>query len=79
MFASKGSIPYFAPRDGSGYVSRALGKINYGETKYIRTQNPENDSNTAGLPNNDALVTICDIYSTGKKSNKYSFINPTLD
>ena len=32
MFASKGSIPYYAPRDGSGYVSNALGKVNYGDT-----------------------------------------------
>lgn len=27
MFASRGSIPYYAPRDGSGYVSHALGKL----------------------------------------------------
>lgn len=59
MFASSGSIPYYAPRDGSGYVSHALGKINYGDTKYVQTKNPKNDSNLAGLPNRDVLVTIC--------------------
>lgn len=59
MFASRGSIPYYAPRDGSGYVSHALGKINYGDTRYIETRNPEHDSNLVGLPNEDALLTIC--------------------
>lgn len=59
MFASSGSISYYAPRDGSGYVSHALGKINYGDTKYVQTKNPKNDSNLAGLPNRDVLVTIC--------------------
>ena len=59
MFASRGSIPYYAPRDGSGYVSHALGKVNYGDTKYIQVSNKEYDSNTVGLPNNDALVTVC--------------------
>jgi len=59
MFASKGSIPYYAPRDGSGYVSHALGKVNFGDTKNIMTKNPNHDSNTVGLPNNDVLVTIC--------------------
>lgn len=59
MFASRGSIPYYAPRNGSGYVSHALGKINYGDTKYIQTKNPHNDSNLVGLPNNDVLVTVC--------------------
>ncbi len=59
MFASRGSIPYYAPRDGSGYVSHQLGKVNYGDTKYIVTKNPKNNSNLVGLPNNDALVTIC--------------------
>lgn len=59
MFASRGSIPYYAPRDGSGYVSHQVGKVNYGETKYIVTRNPKNNSNLVGLPNNDALVTIC--------------------
>jgi len=55
MFAVKGSIPYYAPRDGSGYVSHALGKINYGETNV----NPENDSNLYGYPNEDVLLTTC--------------------
>ena len=59
MFASKGSIPYYAPRDGSGYVSHQLGKVNYGETRYIVTANPEHNSNIVGLPNNDVLLTIC--------------------
>ncbi|MBR6355967.1 MAG: hypothetical protein IKR92_03835 [Alphaproteobacteria bacterium] len=70
MFAAKGSIPYYAPRDGSGYVSHRVGKINYGETKNIvpvivNTEtgdimlDTDHDSNLAGLPNNDALVTIC--------------------
>jgi len=59
MFASKGSIPYYAPRNGSGYVSSSLGKVNYGNTRYIKTKNPKHNSNTAGLPNNDALVTVC--------------------
>ena len=66
MFASKGSIPYYAPRNGSGYVSHALGKVNYGDTKYIQTENPKDDSNLAGLPNRDMLVTIC--YSNQKNS-----------
>ena len=59
MFASRGSIPYYASRDGSGYVSDALGKINYGKTEKIKTLNPKDDSNLAGLPNNDVLLTIC--------------------
>lgn len=59
MFALKGSIPYYAPRDGSGYVSHQLGKINYGETKYIVTKNPEHNSNLYGYPNEDVLLTIC--------------------
>lgn len=59
MFASRGSIPYYAPRDGSGYVSHALGKINYGNTKYVQTKNPKRNSNLAGLPNRDVLVTVC--------------------
>lgn len=66
MFALKGSIPYYAPRDGSGYVSHKLGKINYGETKNVsvvdintRKPLPEYDSNLHGYPNNDVLVTIC--------------------
>ena len=59
MFALKGSIPYYAPRDGSGYVSHALGKINYGETKYIKVSNQQYDSNLYGYPNNDVFVTIC--------------------
>ena len=59
MFASRGSIPYYAPRDGSGYVSHALGKINYGNTRYVQTKNPKRNSNLAGLPNRDVLVTIC--------------------
>ena len=58
MFASKGSIPYFAPRSGEGYVSQRLGNINYGETKYVVTK-PENDSNLVGLPNEDVLMAIC--------------------
>ncbi len=58
MFALKGSIPYYAPRDGSGYVSHALGKVNYGDTKYIVTD-PEHDSNLYGYPNEDVLVTVC--------------------
>ena len=45
MFALKGSIPYYAPRYGSGYVLHALRKVNYGETKYIKTSNPQYDSN----------------------------------
>ena len=75
MFASAGSIPYYAPRDGSGYVSHQLGKINYGDTKYIRTKNPEHDSNLAGLPNNDVLVTIChadSIKNSGATNNTVS-------
>lgn len=59
MFALKGSIPYYAPRDGSGYVSHRLGKINYGETIYIITSNPEHDSNLYGYPNEDVLLTVC--------------------
>ena len=59
MFASKGSIPYYAPRDGSGYVSHSMGKINYGNTRYIAVKKKKRDSNLVGLPNNDALVTIC--------------------
>ena len=59
MFALKGSIPYYAPRDGSGYVSHALGKVNYGETQNIVTRNPEHDSNLYGYPNKDVLLTIC--------------------
>lgn len=58
MFALRGSIPYYAPRDGSGYVSHALGKVNYGETKYISTS-PEHDSNLLGYPNEDVLLTVC--------------------
>lgn len=58
MFALKGSIPYYAPRDGSGYVSHRLGKVNYGETKNIIT-NPEHDSNLYGAPNEDVLLTVC--------------------
>lgn len=53
MFALKGSIPYYAPRDGSWYVLHALGKVNYGEIKYIKTSNPQYDSNLYGYPNND--------------------------
>ena len=68
MFASKGSIPYYAPRDGSGYVSHALGKINYGDTKYVQTKNPKRNSNLAGLPNRDVLVTIC---YKNQNSSKY--------
>lgn len=56
MFAAEGSIPYYAPRDGSGYVSHALGHINFGETRYISARH---DSNKAGLPNNDVVMTIC--------------------
>jgi hypothetical protein len=59
MFASRGSIPYYAPRDGSGYVSRALGKVNYGKTKHISTFEPCHNSNLVGLPNEDVLLTIC--------------------
>lgn len=59
MFATEGSIPYYAPRNGSGYVSRALGKVEYGKTKNIQTRNIRHNSNLSGLPNNDALVTIC--------------------
>ena len=79
MFASKGSIPYYAPRDGSGYVSQAMGKINYGDTKYIKLRNIFKDSNfLSRLPNNDALVTVC--YSDEhQKSNKYYFINENDD
>ena len=58
MFATKGSIPYYVPRDGSGYFSQQLGKINYGETKNIVTSR-KHDSNLVGLPNNDALVALC--------------------
>ena len=71
MFASKGSIPYYAPRNGSSYVSHALGKVNYGDTKYIQTKNQNDDSNLVGLPNNDALVTIC--YSN-KTNSFFEFI-----
>ena len=59
MFASAGSIPYYAPRDGSGYVSHALGKVNFGDTKNIRTRDPKHDSNLSGLPNEDVLLAIC--------------------
>ena len=58
MFASKGSIPYFAPRNGEGYVSKRLGHINYGDTKHIKTRQ-DRDSNIVGLPNNDVLFAIC--------------------
>lgn len=58
MFAAKGTIPYYAPRNGRGYVSKALGHINFGETKYIRTS-PEHDSNIVGMPNNDVILAIC--------------------
>lgn len=59
MFAAKGSIPYYAPRDGSSYVSHTLGKVDFGETKYIITENPEHDSNLADMPNNDILRVLC--------------------
>ena len=59
MFATRGSIPYYAPRDGSGYVSHKLGKIRYGNTKNIRVYPKEFDSNLTGMPNNDVLLTIC--------------------
>lgn len=59
MFAAKGSIPYFAPRSGEGYTSQSLGNINYGESKYIRTRDPNHDSNIVGLPNEDVLMAIC--------------------
>ncbi len=98
MFAAKGSVPYYVPRDGKGYgPDRASNKISFGNTINIRPvkvivenkteaekkhekeinmnedeDNEENndlkirtepdderDSNLSGLPNNDALVTIC--------------------
>lgn len=59
MFASRGSIPYYAPRDGSGYVTHAVGKVNFGNTVYIAPRKKKRDSNLVGLPNNDVLVTIC--------------------
>ncbi len=59
MFALKGSIPYYAPRDGSGYVSNKLGKINYGNTKYVVPEYWQINSNIHGAPNEDALLTIC--------------------
>ena len=60
MFASRGSIPYYAPRDGSGYLAgNGSYKVNYGDTKYISTVNPDHDSNLAGLPNNDVLFAVC--------------------
>lgn len=59
MFAAKGSIPYYAPRNGSGYVSQKLGHVRFGETKYIGTSNPDHDSNIVGMPNEDILQTIC--------------------
>ena len=58
MFASRGSLVYRAPRDGSGYLSHAVGKVAFGNTRYIST-NPQNDSNLVGLPNNDTLLLIC--------------------
>ena len=73
MFASKGSIPYYAPRDGSGYVSHALGKVNFGDTKYIPVKFWRN-SNLSGLPNEDVLVTICYNFEENN-NNKYSFLN----
>lgn len=59
MFAVKGSLPYFAPRDGSGYISAKLGKINFGQTKHIITGDPEKNSNLYGYPNKDVLLAIC--------------------
>ncbi len=59
MFAAQGSIPYYAPRDGTGYVSHALGKVDFGKTKRIRTRNPKHDSNLVGMPNNDVLQALC--------------------
>ena len=80
MFASKGSLIYSAPRDGSGYVTGSVGKVKFGNTKYIVT-NPYNDSNLVGLPNNDVLAAIC--YDNGtkpKSKNKYLFkYIPLLD
>ncbi len=73
MFASKGSLIYSAPRDGSGYVTGSVGKVKFGETKYLVT-NPYHDSNLVGLPNNDALAAICYANETKPKSrNKYLF------
>lgn len=59
MFASKGSLIYKAYRDGSGYYSPAVGKMEFGQTRYIRTRNPEHDSNLVGLPNEDVLLLLC--------------------
>ena len=59
MVATEGSNSYYVPRDGSRYVTHVLGEVNYGKTKNVRTGNPRHDSNLSGLPNKDALVTIC--------------------
>ena len=58
MFASKGSLIYRAPRNGSGYKTHAVGEVSFGDTKHIITT-PEHDSNLVGFPNNDVLVLIC--------------------
>ena len=41
------------------FSKTALGKINYGNTRYVQTKNPKRNSNLAGLPNRDVLVTVC--------------------
>lgn len=40
MFADKGSIPYYAHRDGSGYVSSGLGLIRYKSKFGFQTTRP---------------------------------------
>lgn len=40
MFADKGSIPYYARRDGSGYVSSGFGLIRYKSKFGFQTTRP---------------------------------------
>ena len=64
MFATANSVPYYAPRNGSGYLTTeneeiGTSKINYGDTRYHSTEKSEKELTLIDFQSKGALVAIC--------------------
>lgn len=64
MFAPTTSVPYYAPRNGSGYLTtenKEIGtsKINYGDTRYHQPEKSEKDLTLVNFQNKGTLTAIC--------------------
>ena len=64
MFAATTSVPYYAPRNGSGYLTTeneeiGTSKINYGDNRYHSTEKSEKELKLVDFQSKGTLVSIC--------------------